>query len=277
MQAREFNTVLYNLTIAASEVVTLWWDHRSGMLCCYYFALSRFAVAHLQECRVPFGNGNFFEHDGLPYCETRFHAHRGSLCAGCHKPVTGRCITAMYRKYHPEHFVCTFCQCQLNKGTFKEENDKPYCHPCFVRLFSWYSYWLSFNYMPVNYVPYSGSYCAVDKVMDSNVFLLVLNTGIIKNSWIYIRTAMIAEKNSVLACARQNVQRICFWLPMTTIKSDPFVSTLQIRHWAITSWSYWWYWPPAHIEAIPTFILYMLFLLLMMHYDGNISGIVGNW
>ena len=92
---------------------------------------------HLQECRVPFGNGNFFEHDSLPYCETHFHAHRGSLCAGCHKPVTGRCITAMYRKYHPEHFVCSFCQCQLNKGTFKEEGDKPYCHPCFVRLFSW--------------------------------------------------------------------------------------------------------------------------------------------
>jgi len=85
---------------------------------------------------MPFGNGNFFEHDGLPYCETHFHAHRGSLCAGCHKPVTGRCITAMYRKYHPEHFVCTFCKCQLNKGTFKEEKDKPYCHPCFVRLFS---------------------------------------------------------------------------------------------------------------------------------------------
>ena len=95
------------------------------------------AVVYLQECRMPFGSGNFFEHDGLPYCETHFHAHRGSLCAGCHKPVTGRCITAMYRKYHPEHFVCSFCQCQLNKGTFKEEKDKPYCHPCFVRLFSW--------------------------------------------------------------------------------------------------------------------------------------------
>jgi len=131
-----FNTVLYNLTIVTSEVTTLWWDHRNGMLYCCYFALLRFAVVRRQECRVPFGNGKFFEHDGLPYCETHFHAHRGSLCAGCHKPVTGRCITAMYRKYHPEHFVCTFCQCQLNKGTFKEENDKPYCHPCFVRLFS---------------------------------------------------------------------------------------------------------------------------------------------
>jgi len=88
------------------------------------------------ECRMPFGASSFYDHEGLPYCETHFHARRGSLCAGCHKPVTGRCITAMYRKYHPEHFVCTYCSRQLNKGTFKEQQDKPYCHPCFVRLFS---------------------------------------------------------------------------------------------------------------------------------------------
>jgi len=24
---------------------------------------------------------------------------------------------------------------QLNKGTFKEQNDKPYCHCCFEKLF----------------------------------------------------------------------------------------------------------------------------------------------
>uniref|UniRef100_A0A8C6XT13 LIM zinc-binding domain-containing protein n=1 Tax=Naja naja TaxID=35670 RepID=A0A8C6XT13_NAJNA len=52
-----------------------------------------------------------------------------SLCSGCEKPITGRCITAMGRKFHPEHFVCAFCLKQLNKGTFKEQNEKPYCHP----------------------------------------------------------------------------------------------------------------------------------------------------
>ncbi|KAL3858007.1 hypothetical protein ACJMK2_012625 [Sinanodonta woodiana] len=87
------------------------------------------------ECRIPFNGGSFFDHEGLPYCETHYHAKRGSLCAGCQKPITGRCITAMYKKFHPEHFVCAFCLKQLNKGTFKEQNDKPYCHPCFVKLF----------------------------------------------------------------------------------------------------------------------------------------------
>ncbi|XP_026678006.1 leupaxin isoform X2 [Diaphorina citri] len=88
-----------------------------------------------RDCRQPFQGGSFFDHEGLPYCETHYHAKRGSLCAGCHKPITGRCITAMFRKFHPEHFVCAFCLRQLNKGTFKEQNDKPYCHGCFEKLF----------------------------------------------------------------------------------------------------------------------------------------------
>ncbi|XP_071518088.1 uncharacterized protein [Panulirus ornatus] len=88
-----------------------------------------------RDCRQPFNGGSFFDHEGLPYCETHYHAKRGSLCAGCNKPITGRCITAMFRKFHPEHFVCSFCLKQLNKGTFKEQNDKPYCHGCFDKLF----------------------------------------------------------------------------------------------------------------------------------------------
>lgn len=87
------------------------------------------------ECRCEFAAGAFFELEGRPYCETHFHARKGTLCAGCHQPITGRCVTAMYRKFHPEHFVCCFCLKQLNKGTFKEHNDKPYCHGCFDKLF----------------------------------------------------------------------------------------------------------------------------------------------
>ncbi|XP_057210575.1 paxillin a isoform X2 [Triplophysa rosa] len=89
-----------------------------------------------RECFIPFVNGSFFEHEGQPYCEAHYHERRGSLCSGCQKPITGRCITAMAKKFHPEHFVCAFCLKQLNKGTFKEQNDKPYCQNCFVKLFS---------------------------------------------------------------------------------------------------------------------------------------------
>ncbi|XP_041038573.1 transforming growth factor beta-1-induced transcript 1 protein-like [Carcharodon carcharias] len=88
-----------------------------------------------RDCYTPFVNGSFFEHTGQPYCEIHYHKNRGSLCSGCEKPITGRCITAMGSKFHPKHFVCAFCLRQLNKGTFKEQNDKPYCHPCFTKLF----------------------------------------------------------------------------------------------------------------------------------------------
>ncbi|XP_069475844.1 paxillin isoform X3 [Ambystoma mexicanum] len=89
-----------------------------------------------RECFTPFINGSFFEHDGQPYCEVHYHERRGSLCSGCQKPITGRCITAMGKKFHPEHFVCAYCLKQLNKGTFKEQNEKPYCQYCFPKLFS---------------------------------------------------------------------------------------------------------------------------------------------
>ncbi len=55
------------------------------------------------SCRRPFSGGNFFEHDRRPYCEEHYHALRGSLCAGCGKPISGRWVK---RK---------FASCGLNK------------------------------------------------------------------------------------------------------------------------------------------------------------------
>lgn len=87
------------------------------------------------ECKNRFGAGTYYEHEGRPYCEIHYHQNRGSLCAACNKPITGRCITAMRNKFHPEHFVCAFCITQLSKGTFKEHQEKPYCHTCYSKLF----------------------------------------------------------------------------------------------------------------------------------------------
>ncbi|KAM6288800.1 LOW QUALITY PROTEIN: transforming growth factor beta-1-induced transcript 1 protein-like [Aegotheles albertisi] len=88
-----------------------------------------------RECFSPFVGGSFFEDGGHPYCERHFHARRGSLCRGCGEPIAGRCVTAMAQRFHPEHFVCTFCLQPLSKGTFQEQEGKPYCQPCFGRLF----------------------------------------------------------------------------------------------------------------------------------------------
>ena len=72
-----------------------------------------------RECGEPFRDGQFFEHEGFPYCETHYHGLRGSLCAGCHKPIQGRCITAMFRKFHPECFVCRYKETDMMLDVLK--------------------------------------------------------------------------------------------------------------------------------------------------------------
>ncbi|XP_058649308.1 transforming growth factor beta-1-induced transcript 1 protein-like isoform X2 [Onychostoma macrolepis] len=88
-----------------------------------------------RECYSPFVNGSFFEHEGQPLCEAHYHQSRGTVCQACQQPILGRCVTAMGAKFHPQHLVCHFCLKPLSKGCFKEQDNKPYCHPCFIKLF----------------------------------------------------------------------------------------------------------------------------------------------
>ncbi|KAL1229617.1 LIM domain-containing protein [Trichinella spiralis] len=69
------------------------------------------------------------------------------VCAACKQPILGPCITALApnstkaQKYHPSHFVCSYCMKPLNlKGTYREHERKPYCHECFYRLYSGHIY-----------------------------------------------------------------------------------------------------------------------------------------
>ncbi|XP_068447548.1 leupaxin [Clinocottus analis] len=87
------------------------------------------------DCLKPFTDGCFMELDGRPFCSQHFHSRQGTLCGGCREPITGRCISALDRKFHPEHFVCAFCLRQLSHGIFKEQKGKPYCSPCFDKVF----------------------------------------------------------------------------------------------------------------------------------------------
>jgi len=88
-----------------------------------------------QYCQKSFGSGSFYEYGGKPYCETHYHQQTGSLCAGCGKAVTGRMINALDKKWHPEHFVCSFCMQALAGGAFTENGGKAYCKECHGKLF----------------------------------------------------------------------------------------------------------------------------------------------
>ncbi|XP_041095351.1 paxillin isoform X2 [Polyodon spathula] len=87
------------------------------------------------DCLSPCSDGCFYEIDSRPLCPLHYHARKGLLCGGCRAPISGRCVSAMGKRFHPEHFVCAFCLKQLNQGVFKEQNEKPYCAGCHEKLF----------------------------------------------------------------------------------------------------------------------------------------------
>jgi len=87
------------------------------------------------QCQKAFVDGVFFEYGGRPYCDVHYHQLTGALCAGCNKAITGRCINALDKKWHPEHFVCGFCMNPLSGGSFSEKGGKAYCRDCFGSVF----------------------------------------------------------------------------------------------------------------------------------------------
>jgi len=84
-------------------------------------------------CQVQLGS-TFYELSGKPYCQTHYHQLSGNICPNCNRPITGKCVSALDKKWHPEHFTCTFCSTQLS-GAFNESNGKPYCKSCSQKLF----------------------------------------------------------------------------------------------------------------------------------------------
>ncbi|CAM4717480.1 unnamed protein product [Leuciscus chuanchicus] len=87
------------------------------------------------DCLKPFTDGCFLELNGRPLCSLHYHSRQGTLCGTCGEPISGRCISALDRKFHPDHFVCAFCLRQLSQGVFKEQGGKPYCSVCHTKLF----------------------------------------------------------------------------------------------------------------------------------------------
>ncbi|XP_047421923.1 actin-binding LIM protein 2 isoform X19 [Sciurus carolinensis] len=54
--------------------------------------------------------------DGLPYCETDYHAKFGIRCDGCEKYVTGRVLEAGQKHYHPSCALCVRCGQMFAEG-----------------------------------------------------------------------------------------------------------------------------------------------------------------
>jgi len=77
--------------------------------------------------------GNYFVVGGKPCCEADFST--GQICAKCGQKILGVVIDALGKKWHAEHFVCSYCPLQLANVEFLENNGKQYCKPCHKKLF----------------------------------------------------------------------------------------------------------------------------------------------
>jgi len=61
------------------------------------------------QCRKPLSSTSFFEKDSSPYCEKCFHDFFSPKCAYCDGPIRDKCINALGRTWHPDHFFCSQC------------------------------------------------------------------------------------------------------------------------------------------------------------------------
>lgn len=58
------------------------------------------------------------------------------ICATCRRPIEGRCVNALGKQYHPEHFVCVTCERPFaNSKYFLGPNNLPYCETHYNQLY----------------------------------------------------------------------------------------------------------------------------------------------
>ncbi|MBO5345006.1 MAG: hypothetical protein J6A51_03835 [Clostridia bacterium] len=92
-------------------------------------------------CKAPFPRGQFFNLGGKPVCAEHKNGAGSvggtSVCAHCNKPIVAgnSFISAMGKKFHSNHFMCSFCVTPLTETSFKENMGKPYCFSCHGKLF----------------------------------------------------------------------------------------------------------------------------------------------
>uniref|UniRef100_A0A1B0BY99 LIM zinc-binding domain-containing protein n=1 Tax=Glossina palpalis gambiensis TaxID=67801 RepID=A0A1B0BY99_9MUSC len=88
------------------------------------------------HCNQELGTRNFFERDGFPYCEPDYHNLFSPRCAYCNGAILDKCVTALDKTWHTEHFFCAQCGQQFGEDGFHERDGKPYCRNDYFEMFA---------------------------------------------------------------------------------------------------------------------------------------------
>ncbi|KAI6236848.1 hypothetical protein M3Y95_00202200 [Aphelenchoides besseyi] len=88
------------------------------------------------HCGDEIGHRNFFERSGKAYCEADYHDLFSPRCAYCNGAIKDRCINALGKTYHKDHFLCNECGRPFGDEGFHEKNGVPLCKDDFFRLYA---------------------------------------------------------------------------------------------------------------------------------------------
>ncbi|CAH8484519.1 unnamed protein product [Schistosoma turkestanicum] len=78
-------------------------------------------------CHQPLNEDSFAEQNGKLYCEKDFKQYIAYKCAKCNLPIIGKIIKAINQTWHPNCFVCYYCQKPLDDLFHMEDDNRVLC------------------------------------------------------------------------------------------------------------------------------------------------------
>jgi len=78
----------------------------------------------------------FVEEKGAKYCEVCFEQYMAPRCSKCSRAITGDCLNAIHKQWHPECFVCAHCHQPFGNSAFFLEEGRPYCEKDWNQLYT---------------------------------------------------------------------------------------------------------------------------------------------
>jgi paxillin len=88
------------------------------------------------NCGEELGHRNFFERSGKAYCENDYHNLFSPRCAYCNGAIKDKCVTALEKTWHPEHFFCAQCGRDFGDEGFHEKEGKAFCRQDYFGMFA---------------------------------------------------------------------------------------------------------------------------------------------
>ena len=90
------------------------------------------------SCQKILSGETYFEKNSNPYCEKCMNDNFVlPVCQFCNEKIKGRCIQALEKSWHPDHFFCSHCGKTFPMGTtFLEHDGKAYCEDDYYNMFS---------------------------------------------------------------------------------------------------------------------------------------------